>query len=206
MKQVRHTIFAAILFTSVITGCAPNGDKSSTDTDNARGEGAIDSTKLAHFDSTHATSSVPNFIASTIKANIGEIKLAQLAQDKATTPDLKKLGAMMVHDHTQMLNELKGMAASKQVAIDSSANDVTKAALQNLSALQGKDFDAKWTEQMLQLHENAAEELKTMQTTTSDTTVKQWLTKTLPVIEQHRDMLAKKQPTQTNLQKGQTRD
>jgi putative membrane protein len=206
MKQIRLVISAIVLLTAVATGCAPNGDKSSTDTDNARGEGAVDSTKLAHFDTTHSTSSVSNFITSSIKANVGEIQLAQLAQDKATSPELKKLAAMMIQQHTQMLNELKGMAPSKQATIDSSANDVTKAALQNLSSAQGKDFDAKWTEQMLQLHENAAEEFKTMQTTTTDTTVKQWLTKTLPIIEQHRDMLAKKQPTQTNLQKGQTRD
>jgi putative membrane protein len=206
MKQVRHTFLAAVLFTLVIAGCGPNSDKSSTDTDNSRGEGSIDSTRLAHFDTTHSTSSVSNFITSSIKANVGEIQLAQLAENKATSPELKKLAAMMVQQHTQMLNELKGMAPSKQAAIDSSANDVTKAALQNLGNAQGKDFDAKWTEQMLQLHENTAEEFKTMQTTTSDTTVKQWLTKTLPIIEQHRDMLAKKQPTQTNLQKGQTRD
>jgi putative membrane protein len=206
MKQVRHTFLAALLFTSVITGCGPNDDKGGMDTDNSRGEGAVDSTKLAHFDTTHSTSSVSNFITSSIKANVGEIQLAQLGQDKATSPELKKLAAMMVQQHTQMLNELRGMAPSKQASTDSSANDVTKAALQNLSSLQGKDFDAKWTEQMLQLHENAAEEFKTMQTTTTDTTVKQWLTKTLPIIEQHRDMLAKRQPTQTNLQKGQTRD
>jgi putative membrane protein len=206
MKQVRHTFLAAVLFASVITGCGPNDDKGGMDTDNSRGEGAVDSTKLAHFDTTHSTSSVSNFITSSIKANVGEIQLAQLGQDKATSPELKKLAAMMVQQHTQMLNELRGMAPSKQASTDSSANDVTKAALQNLSSLQGKDFDAKWTEQMLQLHENAAEEFKTMQTTTTDTTVKQWLTKTLPIIEQHRDMLAKRQPTQTNLQKGQTRD
>jgi putative membrane protein len=206
MKQVRHTFLAALLFTSVITGCGPNDDKGGMDTDNSRGEGAVDSTKLAHFDTTHSTSSVSNFITSSIKANVGEIQLAQLGQDKATSPELKKLAATMVQQHTQMLNELRGMAPSKQASTDSSANDVTKAALQNLSSLQGKDFDAKWTEQMLQLHENAAEEFKTMQTTTTDTTVKQWLTKTLPIIEQHRDMLAKRQPTQTNLQKGQTRD
>jgi putative membrane protein len=206
MKQVRHTFLAAVLFASVITGCGPNDDKGGMDTDNSRGEGAVDSTKLAHFDTTHSTSSVSNFITSSIKANVGEIQLAQLGQDKATSPELKKLAATMVQQHTQMLNELRGMAPSKQASTDSSANDVTKAAVQNLSSLQGKDFDAKWTEQMLQLHENAAEEFKTMQTTTTDTTVKQWLTKTLPIIEQHRDMLAKRQPTQTNLQKGQTRD
>src|SRR4051794_9585426 len=106
MKQVRHTIFAAVLFTSIMAGCGPNDDKGGMDTDNSRGEGAVDSTKLAHFDTTHSTSSVSNFITSSIKANVGEIQLAQLAQDKATSPDLKKLAAMMVQHHTQMLNEL----------------------------------------------------------------------------------------------------
>jgi putative membrane protein len=206
MKQIRQTLFAALVATSIITGCGPNDDKGGMDTDNSRGEGAVDSTKMAHFDTTHSTSSVPNFITQSIKANVGEIQLAQLAQDKASNPDIKKVAAMLVQHHTQMLNELKGMASTKRATVDSAASDVTRAAVQNLSSVQGKDFDAQWAQQMLQLHENASEEFRTMQTTTTDADLKNWLTKTIPIIEQHRDMLAKFETKQSNLQKGQTRD
>lgn len=113
---------------------------------------------------------------------------------------------MMVKHHTQMLNELRGMASAKQAAVDSSESDVTRAAYQNLSSVQGKDFDDRWRAQLLQLHENTSEELRTMQSMTTDAQVKQWLDKTIPIVEQHRDLLAKKETKQPNLQKGQTRD
>ncbi len=206
MKNLRQTLLASVLFIFIASGCGPNNDKGTTDSDNSRGEGAIDSTRMAKFDTTHSTSSVPNFITQSIKSNIGEIKLSQLAQSKASSPKIKQLAAMMVKHHTQMLNELRGMASAKQAAVDSSESDVTRAAYQNLSSVQGKDFDDRWRAQLLQLHENTSEELRTMQSMTTDAQVKQWLDKTIPIVEQHRDLLAKKETKQPNLQKGQTRD
>lgn len=206
MKKIRQILLAPVLFIFLASGCGPNNDKGSTDSDNSGGEGAIDSTRMAKFDTTQSTSSVPNFINQSIKGNIGEIKLSQLAQSKASSPEIKQLAAMMVKHHTQMLNELKGMASAKQITIDSSENDVTRAAYQNLSNLQGKEFDDKWRTQLLQLHENTSEELRTMQTMATDAALKQWLDKTIPIVEQHRNLLAKKEMKQPNLQKGQTRD
>jgi len=110
---------------------------------------------------------------------------------------------MMVQHHTQMLNELKTMATAKQATVDSTENDVTRAAIQNLSNLSGKDFDAQWTEQMLQLHENTVELFTTMLNMTTDPDLKQWLTKSLPIVTQHRDMLASKEPKHPNKQPGQ---
>jgi putative membrane protein len=206
MKKIRQTLLASVLFTFIASGCGPNDDKGTMDSDNSRGEGAIDSTRMAKFDTTQSTSSVPNFITQSIKSNIGEIKLSQLAQSKASSNDVKQLASMMINHHTQMVNELKGMAQAKQATVDSTESDITRAAYQNLSSAQGKDFDDKWRAQLLQLHENNSEELRTMQSMTADTILRQWLDKTIPIVEQHRNLLARKEAKQPNLQKGQTRD
>jgi putative membrane protein len=205
MRKISTSVIAFVLLV-FMAGCGPTSDKGSTDTDNSKGEGAIDSTRQARFDTSQSTSSVPNFITASIKSNIGEIKLLQLAQSRATSPEVKQLASMMVKHHTQMLNELRSLAPAKQAMVDSSENDVTRAAFQKLSSVQGKAFEDQWREQMLQLHENNSDELRTMQSITTDAEVKQWLDKTIPVVEQHRDLLAKKDMKQPNLQKGQTRD
>jgi putative membrane protein len=185
MRKISTSVIAFVLLV-FMAGCGPTSDKGSTDTDNSKGEGAIDSTRQARFDTSQSTSSVPNFITASIKSNIGEIKLLQLAQSRATSPEVKQL--------------------AKQAMVDSLENDVTRAAFQKLSSVQGKAFEDQWREQMLQLHENNSDELRTMQSITTDAEVKQWLDKTIPVVEQHRDLLAKKDMKQPNLQKGQTRD
>jgi len=202
MKKILQTLFSVLLVTLIALGCKPNSSKGGNSTGNSDGEGAFDSTKMAHFDTTHATSSDSNFVTQTIKSNIGEIQLSQLAQNKATSPDIKKVAAMMVQDHTQALNQLKGMA-SKKATVDETPSDITKSALENLGKLQGKDFDTKWAEQMLQIHENTDQEFRMMQTVTKDTAILQWLNKTIPVIDKHRDMLAKLAPKDLNKQSGQ---
>lgn len=57
-KITMATIVAAGL---LIAGCGPNDDKGSMDQKNSNGEGAVDSTKIPKFDSSHASLSAPNY-------------------------------------------------------------------------------------------------------------------------------------------------
>ncbi|MEJ7679391.1 MAG: hypothetical protein WKG06_16330 [Segetibacter sp.] len=59
----------------LIFSCGPNDDKNSMDPENSNGEGAVDSTKIPNFDSTHASasshasSSGPHFATPSINTN-----------------------------------------------------------------------------------------------------------------------------------------
>ena len=87
------------------------------------------------------------------------------------------------------------------IAIVSTENDITRAAYQSLISVQVKDFDDNWRAQLLQLHENTLEELRTMQSITTDPQVKRWLDKTIPIVEQHRNF-GKKGNKATQFAKG----
>ena len=48
---------------------------------------------------------------SAAQAGMVEVKLGEVAAQKATKPDVKEFGAMMVSDHSKANNELKAIAA-----------------------------------------------------------------------------------------------
>ena len=56
-----------------------------------------------------------DFVARTVELNYGEIKFAQLATQNSSNPEVKKMAAMLVTDHTKTLNELKALASSKSI-------------------------------------------------------------------------------------------
>ena len=56
-----------------------------------------------------------------------EVELGKIAQDNAANPRVKAFGAMMVKDHTEANDNLKGIATSLNIALpDSVSNDTRK--------------------------------------------------------------------------------
>ncbi|WP_018616534.1 hypothetical protein [Segetibacter koreensis] len=72
MKKIQKVSLAFIAATTFfIYACGPNDNKGSMDEKNSGGEGAVDSTKIPNFDSSHADSShaslsSPELIPSTV--------------------------------------------------------------------------------------------------------------------------------------------
>src|SRR5262245_27920597 len=59
------------------------------------------------------------FMMSAAQAGMVEVKLGEVAAQKATKPDVKEFGAMMVSDHSKANNELKAIAAKNGVTLPS---------------------------------------------------------------------------------------
>lgn len=56
MKNIRKGVLAVLVACSItIYSCGPNDNKGGMDTENSKGEGAIDSTRLTNFDSTSSS-------------------------------------------------------------------------------------------------------------------------------------------------------
>ena len=74
------------------------------------------------------------------KAAIGgmlEVQLGQLAQQKAEAKDVKDFGSRMVTDHGKANDELKALAAQKDVKLPEKLKGKEKSAVDKLSRLSG---------------------------------------------------------------------
>lgn len=128
------------------------------------------------------------FISKNIMDNMMEIKLAKLGQAKGTTSQVKKAAALMITDHTIMLNDLKKLAAKKGVSKKSYMHDMPS---MPADAAAGSDFDKTWASQMLTMHEEKIAELENYISMSADKDIKAAASRALPKIKLHRDMLLK---------------
>ena len=127
------------------------------------------------------------FISKNITDNIMEIKLAKLGQTKGTSAQVKRAAALMVNDHTIILNELKKLAAKKGISPKSYMNTMPLSP----DDITGGDFDKTWASQMLTMHEAKIAELENTIQQSSDIDIKAAATKALPKIKLHRAILMK---------------
>lgn len=130
-----------------------------------------------------------DFVANTVAANYGEIKFAGLATQRSANPEVKKAAAMLVEDHTKALNELKTLAQSKSITVPVEEDDEARRKTERFSDEAGKDFDKKWCNEMIDRHDESIRKFENRMEKTQDADLKAWISKTLPVLRNHRDHL-----------------
>jgi len=129
------------------------------------------------------------FMKDAAHAGAAEIEASKLAQTKAKSADVKKFADTMVTDHTKVADELKALAASKNVKLPDGPSVGQKAELKLIDAGDNDKFDERYANHFgvkahqatIKLFEDAAKNAK-------DPEVKAWAEKTLPGLRHHLEM------------------
>ncbi|MHA4894592.1 DUF4142 domain-containing protein [Pedobacter sp. PWIIR3] len=128
------------------------------------------------------TTNAIQFIQEAGAAGMKEVELGKLAEQKATNQGVKAYGTMMVGDHTKANEELKTLAAKRNVTLGKSEETTTAAA--SLNKLSGTEFDKAYLKTMIDDHTKAID-LFEMATKSSDAEIKAYATKYLPTLKTH---------------------
>ena len=161
----RFTLATTVAACTVLGACQKKGDVAVSDTtvasamaDTTVSAGSVVSTKTDWNDA--------QILAFAKTANSGEIAEAKLAQQKATTPAVKKFAALMIADHTKMLADGSALATKLAITPDTSRSDVRDLAKDgdmDLKELQGKkagkDFDEDYMEKQIDTHQKVLDKL-----------------------------------------------
>jgi putative membrane protein len=125
------------------------------------------------------------FVKEAAAGGMAEVKMGNLAQQQAASPAVKTFGRRMVDDHSKANDELKGLAAKKNITLPADVEAKDKATYDRLSKLQGAEFDRAYIDAMLKDHRTDVAEFRKEAQTSTDPDVKSFATKTLPTLEQH---------------------
>jgi putative membrane protein len=127
------------------------------------------------------------FLTEAAIINMEEIELGKLAQNRASTKDVKDFGKMMVDGHTKSLNELKDLAAQKGISLPQEVDEKGKNTRDELTKADAKSFEEMYIDKMVTGHKDAISKFETERDNTSDADIKAWTVKTLPDLQMHLD-------------------
>jgi putative membrane protein len=130
-----------------------------------------------------------SFVQKAAQGGMFEVQSSQVAQEKATSPDIKDFAAMMVTDHGKANDELKSIAGSKGLDVPSALDAKHQAMLDALNGKSGKDFDTAYLQDMEKGHSGANALFKKEAASGQDTDIKAIAAKTDQTIEHHIAML-----------------
>lgn len=95
------------------------------------------------------------FLATAAQSDVNEIKLSQLAEQKATNPDVKAFAQKMIAEHTKMSDSMKPLAESWGLTAPTGLDDEHQKEYDKLNSLSGTDFDKQYIDQMVTDHAKA---------------------------------------------------
>jgi putative membrane protein len=126
-----------------------------------------------------------DFILAAAQGGMTEVKLGELAADKGTRDDVKEFGQRMVKDHTAINDDLKALAAQKDVTLPGNLDAKHQVMVDKMAVLSGPEFDDAYIAGMIKGHKKDAKAFKAESGETTDADVKSFLDKSIPVVEAH---------------------
>ena len=143
MKRIIYTI-ATLCSLGLMTSCNNhnNSNEESKTVDSTAGIFHKDSVEKAQMvnDDKKMDSDESKFMTETASGSMMEIDIAKIAEEKAQSPEIKKLAGHMLKDHTKLNEELKELAAKKQITISSSMSDYHKEIMEKIAKKTGNDL------------------------------------------------------------------
>jgi len=128
------------------------------------------------------------FLKKAAQGGMMEVRLGQLAEEKASSTKVKEFGQRMVKDHSAANDALKELASKKDVEIPKQLQGEHEDAVDRLSKLSGKEFDREYMKEMVQDHKKDVQEFKEEAKQAKDPDVKAFAAKHAPILEKHLDI------------------
>jgi putative membrane protein len=134
------------------------------------------------------TSGDTAFAMKAAQGGMAEVKLGQLAVDKASNPDVKAFGQRMIDDHTKANDQLKSIASNQNMTLPTDLNAKDQAEYDKLSKLSGAEFDKAYMRNMVKDHEMDIKEFQKEANSGKDPQLKSFASSTLPILQTHLQM------------------
>ena len=126
-----------------------------------------------------------HFMRLAMEADMAEIQLSQLAQQKSSSDQVKQFAQRMVDDHTKLDAQMKPMAMQAGVDAPTDVSARHKAELAKLQALSGDKFDEEYVKAMVNDHREADQAFTSEETTAKSQDLKSAVTQAQPIIADH---------------------
>ena len=121
-------------------------------------------------------------------SGLAEVQAAQLAEQKASSPDVKQFAAQMVTDHTKANTELTQLASGEGITLPTGPDARHVATMHRLEQISGTQFDQQYMKDQVADHKTAVALFRREASSGRDPQLKAYAQKYLPVLQHHLQM------------------
>lgn len=128
------------------------------------------------------------FMMQAASSDMMEIATSNMALQKSQNADVRRFAQMMIDDHTKTSDQLKSIAATKNVTLPAEMDSKHRAMVDKLSGVSADKFDMEYMKMQVKAHEAAVKLFQTESNKGTDADVKGFAAANLPALQMHLNM------------------
>jgi putative membrane protein len=144
-----------------------------------------DSTKSATTRTGAGATDKETVIKESAKMNMAVTKYADLAMEKAQSPELKQYAQTLKQDHQKAQQDLEKIAQKHNVTLPTSVDEKCKEELSRLEAVSDQQFDKEFAKGAVEGHAMAVAHLQQASSSAQDTDIRQYTQQMLSKVKEH---------------------
>lgn len=145
------------------------------------------------------------FVKKVAQSGMAEVELGRLAQQKATSSEVKQFAERMVNDHSKANDQLKQLADKEHLNLPQTVDKKDKMTKARLEKLSGEKFDHAYMADMVKDHKKDISEFQLESKNLQDPELKSFVDQTLPTLRDHLKQAEKTAATTSTKQTSQAR-
>lgn len=175
----------ALLAASVIFAASCNDTKTANNNEDSKEVAKEQNDEK--FDDTNIEDDT-KFAVNAADGGMLEVKLGELAETKAFSAEAKQFGKTMKEEHSKANEELKALAAQKNISLPATLSDKKQEKYDELAKKTGKDFDKEYIDFMVKDHKDDIDAFEKEADKGKDADLKNWAAAKLPTLRHHLEM------------------
>ena len=128
------------------------------------------------------------FVQKAAQGGVAEVQMAQLAQQKADSSDVKQFAQTMIDEHTPNNEQLAKLATAKGIDPPTDPNAMQQKMLAHLQGLSGAKFDKAYVKGQVRAHTAMLKLFEAESKSTKDPDLKSFADQTVTAIQHHLSM------------------
>ena len=125
------------------------------------------------------------FVMKAGQGGMVEVKLGELAAQKAEHAEVKKFGEMMAKNHSMANEDLKKIVSDKKMTLPAELDKEHQMTVDKFSKLSGKEFDKAYVAEMIKDHKKDIALFEKASKGLEDTELRAFAARTLPILRTH---------------------
>lgn len=128
---------------------------------------------------------VADFAVKAANGGMMEVDLGKIAEQKGVSKSVKDFGTMMVKEHSKLNDELKSLAASKNITLPTTVGSDMQKTIDDLSKDSARQFDKNYIDKMVSDHQDDIDLFEKTAKNSNDSAFKNFAVKALPTLYKH---------------------
>jgi putative membrane protein len=108
------------------------------------------------------------------------LELSNMAEERAVTPEAKELARELKQEHSEINQELLGIAQRKQIALPTDLSDDHRGEIEDLTDKEGLDFDRDFVDKVISVHKDKIDDYESLSRDSDDPEIREFAINMLP--------------------------